>query len=179
MEAEYDAAVDLDKPASGPRGIAPGRWGPAAWTFIHYVALGYPREPTLRDIDEYRRFLESLRYVLPCRMCREHLRDHMFKHPPDSALAGGRDTLFEWTVDLHNLVNRSLGKRSVSPEAIFKWYATRHLGVSPQSACWLHASLGAVAALILALALACLIRCLCTKSRKLYSKYEFLAGMKP
>ena len=84
------------------RGIDPRLWGPSAWTFLHYVALGYPIKPTPGDADDFRSFLASLPFILPCQTCRLNLAAHMNTMPPDKALAQGRDALFDWTVDLHN-----------------------------------------------------------------------------
>lgn len=151
-------ALDIDKepiadhPAREPRGIPPSRWGGAAWTFIHYVALGYPRHPSLRDIDEYTRFFASLQYILPCRACREHLHEHVRHTPPDEALASGRDAVFAWTVKLHNAVNESLGRPEMSVKDALRWYCKRKLVVVPASWRWTDALAGAIVALALIVA---------------------------
>lgn len=92
------------------RGIDPRLWGPSAWTFLHYVALGYPVQPTPADVDDYRAFIYSLPYIIPCQKCRLNLAAHLNSMPPDRALAGGRSAFFAWTVDLHN-VSLSESKR--------------------------------------------------------------------
>lgn len=85
------------------RGINPKLWGPCAWVLIHYIALSYPEKPTPGDADDYRAFFASLQHVLPCQKCRENLASHLNLIPPDKALVEGRDALFKWTVDLHNI----------------------------------------------------------------------------
>lgn len=85
------------------RGIDPQLWGPSAWTFLHYIALGYPTKPTPGDADDFRAFLYSLPYILPCQKCRLNLASHLNTMPPDKALEQGRDAFFDWTVDLHNM----------------------------------------------------------------------------
>lgn len=149
--------AQLDQPAVEPRGITPTKWGAAAWTFIHYVAAGYPKHPTSQDADEYRRFFSGLGYVLPCQACRNHLHEHMRNNPPDAALAAGRDDLFAWTVRLHNVVNETLGKTRVSPESMAHWYAQSRLVVAPASYRVLDALGGAVLALVVALALTLIV----------------------
>ena len=101
------------------RGISPKKWGACGWSFIHYVALGYPvRNPSAGDINQYRSFfVDSLPLVLPCKACRENLTRHITHAPPDSALEEGRESLFAWTVRLHNIVNREAGKPTVDPRA--------------------------------------------------------------
>ena len=37
-------------------GLAPNVWGNHGWGFIHYVALGYPDEPSMIDINNYKSF---------------------------------------------------------------------------------------------------------------------------
>lgn len=98
-------ALERDGGPSPPprRGIDPRLWGPSAWTFLHYVALGYPINPTPRDVDDYRSFISSLPYIIPCQKCRLNLAAHLNTMPPDAALASGRAAFFAWTVDLHNV----------------------------------------------------------------------------
>jgi hypothetical protein len=155
----------LNRTAIEPRGIPPHKWGAAAWTFIHYVAAGYPKRPTLQDADEYARFFSSLEYVLPCKACRDHLHDHMRRNPPNEALAGGRDALFAWTVRLHNIVNESLGRPTASPERMARWYARRRLLVAPRSRRWTDAILGAIAAFVLT-AICTALMCWMTHSKR-------------
>jgi hypothetical protein len=115
-----------------PRGVPPSRWGSSAWTFIHYVALGYPRKPTPRDIDDYAAFFTSLPYILPCKACRDHMQDHLVDMPIGDALAAGRDAIFEWTVQLHNAVNVSLGLPAQHFQAMVRHYTRRHISARPK-----------------------------------------------
>ena len=48
-------------------------WGPSLWHFLHTMSFNYPVKPTCQDKKEYMRFIKSLRYILPCRYCRENL----------------------------------------------------------------------------------------------------------
>lgn len=85
-------------------------WGPAAWLFIHSIALAYPDqnpEPEIRE--NYKKFFDSLVSVLPCAYCRNHYKENISSLPLASAL-DSRASLFRWTVDLHNRVNQSLHK---------------------------------------------------------------------
>ena len=83
-------------------------WGFHTWHAIHYVALGYPDAPTEQDTRIYNEFFSSLGYVLPCKLCTGHYADHVVKYPISLT---NRESLFKWTVDIHNSVNRSLGKK--------------------------------------------------------------------
>lgn len=86
--------------------ITPKVWGEDAWRFMHVVALGFPGEPSEKDKREYEDFYESLTNVLPCVHCREGYKD-IFADIP--IRLDGTEELFQWTVDVHNAVNRKLG----------------------------------------------------------------------
>lgn len=92
-------------------------WGPALWRAIHFIALGYPAVPTEADAAAYRAFFEGLDRVIPCEVCAVNYRRHLQELPIDGYLLGsargeGSPSLFEWTVLLHNIVDRELGKPS-------------------------------------------------------------------
>ena len=87
----------------------PKTWGPSLWRAIHFVALGYPSEPTGSDVAAYGDFFRSLGAVIPCDTCKNNYVRHLAELPPDPYLASG--SLFEWTVAMHNVVNRETGKR--------------------------------------------------------------------
>jgi hypothetical protein len=99
--------------AKALRGLAPARWGSAGWTFLHYVALSYPSLPSARHVREYGEFVHSLQNVLTCESCRDTMARHLREMPPDASLRAGKHAFFAWTVDLHNAVNRELGKPSL------------------------------------------------------------------
>ena len=92
----------------------PEVWGPHAWVFLHSVALGYPDNPTEAISNAYFDFFQNVGKVLPCGTCREHyMRDFGNGNTLRDALFNN-EALFRWTVDAHNRVNLSTGKRSVS-----------------------------------------------------------------
>ena len=97
-----------------PRGLSPAKWGACGWSMIHYIALGYPEsKPSALVRRQYKEYFSALTGVLPCEMCRDNLKRHLTHAPPDKALAEGRDSLFDWTVRLHNIVNRETGKDAI------------------------------------------------------------------
>lgn len=104
-------------------GIEPHIWGPTAWATIHLICLGAP-DVLEADQLSYKKFFDALPYVLPCEKCRKHLIQHLEKHPMDAALAGGKSTLFAWSVDLHNEVNVMLGKPTMSVQDALKFWST-------------------------------------------------------
>ena len=96
----------------------PQVWGKYQWTTIHFVALGYPKAPTESQKQYYfTYFSKILPEILPCLKCRKHLKQTLqTEHPMTPAALANPDTLFEWTVSLHNVVNRQLGKPTLSLE---------------------------------------------------------------
>ena len=52
-------------------------WGPGAWSFIHYVALAYPENPTGEDKENYKMFYANLINVLPCQKCALNYQKHL------------------------------------------------------------------------------------------------------
>jgi hypothetical protein len=91
-------------------GIAPAYWGPHVWAAIHLICLGAPESFSGSDSSGYRAFFTHLASILPCDACREHLRANLKETSIEAALSGGRESLFQWSVQLHNTVNGQLGK---------------------------------------------------------------------
>ncbi len=98
-------------------GISPKFWGSQTWHFIHTVALNYPDKPTEEDKKKYLSFFKSIGNTLPCELCAENFRKKMKKHPPN---LNGKEELFNWTVDIHNSVNKENGKKLYTYEDALK-----------------------------------------------------------
>ena len=92
-------------------GYSPLLWGKEAWHFIHYVALAYI--PSEENKSSYMNFFNSLPDTLPCPICGEHFKQNMQKYPPRFDTS---NDLFEWTVDMHNEVNKQNGKKVLTYE---------------------------------------------------------------
>jgi hypothetical protein len=111
----------------------PSVWGPFFWHTIHIVALGYPKSPTYTDKKCAKEFYESLAYLLPCAVCREHYREHITKKPINTFL-DSRTDLIKWTIQIHNAVNQKLGKLEWSLEEVLSYY--EKLGARNRSPVW-------------------------------------------
>jgi hypothetical protein len=99
----------------------PSVWGPFFWHTIHIVALGYPKNPTYTDKKCAKEFYESLTYLLPCAICRQHYKEHLIKNPLTPFL-DSRTDLIKWTVDIHNNVNKMLEKPEWTLEEVLAYY---------------------------------------------------------
>jgi hypothetical protein len=92
--------------------MEPKVWGRYLWTSIHSIALGYPDEPSEKDKKDFRDFYTNLWKVIPCQRCSDNYQRHLTELPIDGFLGTNTD-LFKWTVDLHNIVNKELGKQTI------------------------------------------------------------------
>ena len=96
-------------------GISPECWGPYMWGAIHLICLGAPAEIDQASRSAYVMFFQQLPYILPCSTCATHLLENLKKDPVEPHLSG-RESLFMWSVGLHNIVNRQLGKKEMHLE---------------------------------------------------------------
>jgi hypothetical protein len=87
-------------------------WGPAAWHFIHTISFNYPVNPTAENKKQYRDFIYNLRNVLPCKYCRINLTNNLKKKPLLMCHMASRATFSRYIYELHELVNKMLGKKS-------------------------------------------------------------------
>ena len=99
----------------------PEVWGPKLWFVIHTFALNYPDNPTYEDKRVMEEFFNNLKYSIPCNKCRVHYRQRLQRDPIINYL-DNRQSLFKYTIDLHNQVNKSLGKKIYSYEEVNNYY---------------------------------------------------------
>lgn len=87
-------------------------WGPAIWHFLHTMSFNYPVEPSDEDKKHYKDFIYSLRYILPCKYCRINLTKNLKQKPLELCHMKNRGTFSKYVYELHELVNKMLGKKS-------------------------------------------------------------------
>ena len=90
--------------------MEPKVWGKYVWTSIHIIALGYPDKPTDEEKQNFKTFYTELWKVIPCYKCSINYKKHLDELPIDDYLTDNM-SLFRWTVYLHNIVNKELGKK--------------------------------------------------------------------
>jgi len=114
-----------------PGRIPPSTWGPFFWHTMHLVALGYPKTPTYAEKRAAKEFFESFAHLIPCPICKLHYADHLKNNPITPSL-DTRNDLFQWTIRIHNLVNKDLGKPEyLDSDAIAFYHRLGNLGRSP------------------------------------------------
>jgi len=87
-------------------------WGPPLWHVLHAISFNYPISPTCDDKKNYRNFVCSLRFVLPCGYCRRNFRKNMKQNPLKPKNLLNRDAFSRWMYRFHEHVNAMLGKSS-------------------------------------------------------------------
>ena len=93
-------------------GMLTSVWGPNLWHVLHMISFNYPINPTKEDKKNYMRFIKDLRYVLPCKYCRDNLNGNLRKLKFTMKSMKNRDTFSRFVYKLHNHVNKMLGKNN-------------------------------------------------------------------
>lgn len=86
-------------------------WGPTLWHSLHVISFNYPLEPTKKQKKEYYNFITSLKYVLPCKYCRDNIVSNFKKAKFSKEVFENRKNFSKFIYDLHNIVNVSLDKK--------------------------------------------------------------------
>lgn len=84
-------------------------WGPHMWVFLHTLSFEYPDNPTDKEKDHYYTFFKTLKYILPCTVCKKHYTTFFDNNPIRSSL-NNKDSLIRWVLKSHNNVNKSNNK---------------------------------------------------------------------
>ena len=87
-------------------------WGPSMWHYLHTMSFNYPVKPTEEDKKNYKDFMLSLQHVLPCRHCRENLKNNYKAFPLEACHMASRDKFSRYVYRLHETINKMLGKKS-------------------------------------------------------------------
>ena len=86
----------------------PKEWGPLVWKILHIVSenLGKNTVPIIQkdEMTYYKALQRKVYYILPCKLCREHYREH-FKNIRDVEYSKFKETSKTFFLDLHNSVN--------------------------------------------------------------------------
>ena len=93
-------------------GMLTSVWGPGMWHYLHTMSFNYPIKPTIKDKHHYKDFVLQLRHVLPCGKCRKNLIKNFKKLPLNMSHMKNRDVFSRYIYDLHEVVNKMLGKKS-------------------------------------------------------------------
>jgi len=117
-------AVELDEPKSSQHQStsSPLVFGPPTWAYLHISTAHLPENLNPIIATQVRNTLYALPLMVPCDACSLHSGNFMTENKArlDSLKTGSE--FFKFTVDLHNFVNKRLGKRVVGyDEARATW----------------------------------------------------------
>lgn len=87
-------------------------WGPPLWHSLHTISFNYPVNPTPQQKHHYRDWILGLKYVLPCKYCRENLEKNFKELPLTMKRMKNRETFSRYIYELHEKINQMLGKAS-------------------------------------------------------------------
>jgi hypothetical protein len=93
-------------------GMLTSVWGPPMWHILHTISFNYPVNPTSKQKKYYYALYSNLKNILPCKYCRDNLTNNLSKLPLTIDVFENRETLSKWVYNLHELVNKMLGKES-------------------------------------------------------------------
>ena len=93
-------------------GMLTAVWGPSLWHYLHMMSFNYPMKPTEKDKKYYKEFIINLQHVLPCKYCRDNLKNNFKVLPLKQCYLKNRLTFSKYVYRLHEVVNKMLGKTS-------------------------------------------------------------------
>ena len=93
-------------------GMMTSIWGPPLWHFLHTMSFNYPCTPTAKDKKKYKEFIDSLKHILPCKYCRDNLKNNLKQSGYSLKVFKNRNVFSKWIYTLHETVNTMLGKQS-------------------------------------------------------------------
>lgn len=93
-------------------GMLTSVWGPSLWHYLHTLSFNYPWNPTKEQKQVYKNQILLLVDTLPCKYCRINLKNNFKQLPLKACHLKNRDTFSRYVYELHETVNKMLGKKS-------------------------------------------------------------------
>jgi hypothetical protein len=97
-------------------------WQPITWNVFHNFALHYNENYR----NQYIIFFNTFKILIPCKICKTHYIQNLNKENLSLEKNMNKERIFDWTVDLHNIVNKLNYKRQWSYIEARKHYDTNH-----------------------------------------------------
>ena len=82
-------------------------WQPITWIVFHNITKNYKEEYN----SYYITFFETFKTIIPCKICRTHYNENLSKENMTIHGNINSNNIFNWTIDLHNVVNKQNHKR--------------------------------------------------------------------
>jgi hypothetical protein len=100
----------------------PNIWGPHLWLFIHTLCLDYSDNPSEQQKKDIINFFMNLGNIIPCEQCSDHYNQNLSKISDIKTAVNNSTSLFNWSVQLHNSVNRMLRKPEWNVNDAYNYY---------------------------------------------------------
>eukprot|EP01024_Parvocaulis_polyphysoides_P031674 TRINITY_DN28551_c0_g1_i2.p1 TRINITY_DN28551_c0_g1~~TRINITY_DN28551_c0_g1_i2.p1 ORF type:complete len:232 (-),score=23.56 TRINITY_DN28551_c0_g1_i2:164-784(-) len=127
----YNQTYSVHKEETTPFSVvSQDELGRSTWTFMHTLAAQFPEKPTRQQQKDTKQLLQCMAKMYPCAECAAHFQKIVSDNPP--RVGNGRE-LRQWTCEVHNTVNRSLGKPVFNCSLIESRWAS--LDCDDKSAC--------------------------------------------
>lgn len=91
------------------------KWGPSFWKFLHALSFFYPKHPSEKQKKKYESFLLSFEEFIPCEKCKKDYEKYISEKKPN---LDSKKEFVIWVIDLHNFVNKKLGKKIYTYEEV-------------------------------------------------------------
>lgn len=102
--------------------LDPKIWGSYGWLFIESCLLSYPNNPSNYDKTNFKNFIDSIKFVLPCSNCRNHFSTYIDNNPLDDNILLSKENILKWILGAKNNVKKMNGKKELSYDEFIKYY---------------------------------------------------------
>lgn len=103
------------------KNIDPKLWGPSLWTFLHYLTISYPDNPTADEQENVYNFLASMQKIIPCEKCRYNFNKHLDDMKVE--VLTSKTEFVKWLHNIHNMVNKNNGAPHFSYDEFIDKYS--------------------------------------------------------
>jgi len=101
----------------------PDVFGPAFWFTLHNGSSRYPIKASPFQAEKMKGFIRGIPVMLPCDKCTEHAQTYIEENEKNlDDIVSGRESLFRFFWEFHNVVNKRNGKLEISLEDAKKMY---------------------------------------------------------
>jgi hypothetical protein len=101
--------------------LNPKIWGPHYWFVLHTIAVGYPLKPNIILKKKMYDFIHNLPILLPIDDIGNNFSKFLNKYPVTPYL-DSRNALMRWVHFIHNKINISLNKKTITFEESMTLY---------------------------------------------------------
>jgi hypothetical protein len=108
------------------QGINPRLWGKSSWIFLFYIVESYPDNPTNNNKNIIKNFFESLRYILPCEICRNNYKKDIKNIKLSNFYLKNKNNLRTWLYKIHDLTEKRINGKGMDKSNYIKKYSNNN-----------------------------------------------------